>query len=114
MAIGDYRTRIKYEPEVSTDDKITFTPRVEREVAEGAWVLIPGGARSVVLAGNLVREIKAGPGTDVQKLNAIAQLITARIESFGIAASDKARQALLSLYPNGEWPEGGFTIPFTV
>ena len=114
MAIGDYRIGLKEAPEVSTDNKVIFAVRVEREVAEGAWVLIDGGARPVVLAGNLVTEIKEGPGTGQAKLFAIGQLVTARVESFGIALSDKARQALLSLYPNGEWPEGGFTIPFTV
>ena len=114
MAIGDYRIDLKQEPEVSTDNKVVFAVRVEREVAEGAWVLIDGGARPVVLAGTLVVEIKEGPGTDQAKLVAIGQLITARVESFGIAASDKARQALLSLYPNGEWPESGFVIPLSV
>ena len=116
MAIGDYQVELIRAPEVSVQGYVNFDVwvQVQTEDDPAVWTTIDGGHRTMRIAGSLIVEIAEGVGTDAEKRWAIGKLITDQVEFIGLAASDKANAALLSVYPNGEWPEGGFVIPLEV
>lgn len=116
MAIGDYRVGLTQPPTVSAQGYVNFDAWIQRQTESdpNVWVTIDSGHRTVRIQGELLVEIAEGVGTDVQKRAAIGQLITDQVEFAGLAASDKANLALLSVYPNGVWPEDGFAIPLEV
>ena len=109
--IGDYVIDLLQFPEVSANQLLIFVNVwLKVQIADDpvAYDNVKGGHADVPISSLAVIAIKNGPGTDTQKRAAIIALVAEVIKARGIAESDAAMRAFLSLLPGGEWPEGGY------
>ena len=114
-----YRVRLTNAPEVSANgvvrfDTFTEVSTVDPDTGDTSWALIPGGHQTISVDGADIVAIVNGAGTNNQKLAAISALIKAAVKVHGLAPSDLANRALLSIYPGGTWPVGGFALTLEV
>jgi len=113
-----YRVRITNAPEISTNGAVIFDTFTEIGLVDGegntVWQLIPGGHQSIRIDGADIIAIVNGAGTTNAKLAAIGELIKDAVKVHGLAPSDLANRALLSVYPGGTWPVDGFALPLEV
>ena len=100
--MADYRVRVE-SGEAAANGDIHLDVYVEKETDTDVWEPIPLGHRTMVLNGAAVMAITGGAGTDAQKRAALLELFRAEAESWGIAESDEAYNALYDLLPAG-WP----------
>lgn len=120
MAIGDFHWRIPGSSD-PTHWKSVITARgdialdvfleVQIDDSPEAWVQVPDGHRTVILQAQAVVAIAQGPGTPVQKRQAVLALITDAVLAFGLAQSYQGAAAFVSLLPNGKWPVTDVTEP---
>lgn len=112
MAIGDYVIDLINIPEVTANQLLVFVNvwlKVQTGEDPNVYANVNGGHRDVPISAPAVIAITDGPGTDTEKRDAVIALAEAEVKSWGIAESDAAMRAFLSLLPGGEWPEGGYT-----
>ena len=97
-----YRARV-LSGEAAASGDIHLDVVVERQVDEETWTMIPLGHRTLVMNGAAVLAITEGPGTNAQKLAALAALFKQEILSWGLDESDDAYEQMFALIPGG-WP----------
>lgn len=108
-AVGDYRYKILWEPEVAATGNVHFDIEIQRCMAVMAeectdWQQVPQGHFTVTMNGDLIYEIANGPGTVAQRRGGVHALIEGDSRFVGVVKSDRAQRALISLMPGGEWP----------
>jgi hypothetical protein len=88
-------------------NQLYFDAVIERRTGTSPdWVWLPliDGHRTVILGAQAVLDIYAGPGTNVQKRQAIQDLIKAEALAMGIDKADEADVAMSDLFPPAQWP----------
>lgn len=100
--MANYRAKIE-SGVPAADGDVHLNCKVECEIEEGVWELVPMGHFTLVLDGGTVLSITESAMTDQEKRDALVGLFKQEAERRGIHISDDAYNQLYDLLLTG-WP----------